>query len=138
MNQQILFGTHKHKACSDIILGKSIFFAVLLFVRAASGNSDLNNAEKEDDVPNIKKRLQNGVDSFSFSLLTYPHQPHEFSSSKDRLFVHHRSPSSPNHHRPNPYRPSRCLASPFHLAIDLILIYPHHRRVDHPVNMNKI
>lgn len=71
MNQQIFRATHK--ACSDIIPRKSIFFA-FPFVRNANSNPDLNwnNAEKEDDVQNNnkkmgKKRLQNGVKNFSFN-----------------------------------------------------------------------
>lgn len=74
------------------------------------------------------------------SLLTHPRLQREFSSSTGRLHARHRSPACPpSRRRPNPSHPGRCLANRSRLAIDPILIYPHHRRrADHPARWRKM
>lgn len=68
---------------------------------------------------------------------TYPRQPHEFSSSRDKLFARHRSPLFPPSRRPNPTHPSRYLAT-LHRVIDPELIYLHHRQADRPAKMEEL
>lgn len=87
-----------------------------------------------------EKKLQNGVKNFSafflFVCSTYPLQLREFFSSKDKLFVRHRSPLFPPCLHLNLARLNR-LESRFRRVIDLILIYPHHRQADHPAKWSE-
>lgn len=65
---------------------------------------------------------------------TYTLQRREFSSSKDKSLFRHRLPLFHPYRRRNPSRLNP-LAIQFRRAIDLILIYPHRRRADHPGKM---